>query len=98
MAAIPGDDALFRRTAVGREPLAAPQQSGFHVHVAVHRRVGVGVITSVRATGPVVACRMTDFEYLSLISGIPVAELLRRQSSGKRDLNYDGEPPGVVAG
>lgn len=78
MAAASGDDSLFRVTARGREPLSSPGQCGFHVDVVVLRRAGIGVITSVRGTGPIVRQRMTDLEYLSAISGIPVAKLVSK--------------------
>ena len=80
MAARPGQDALFRTTALGREPLAAPNAGGFHVHVGVMRRAGIGSKTSIGGpTGPAIYQRMTDLEYLSITSGIPLRELLRRQ-------------------
>jgi len=80
MAAIPAQDSLFRSTAQGREPLAPPGAGGFHVHVPVMRRAGIGSKTSIAgATGPPVYQRMTDLEYLAITSGKTVRELLRRK-------------------
>jgi hypothetical protein len=61
--------------------MATPSAGGFHVHVQTLSRVGVGVITSVRTdrTDTPVRPRMSDIEYLSLVTGIPVRELLKRK-------------------
>ena len=80
MAGQPGNDAQFRMTSGGREPLSTPSMAGFHVHVPSFSRAGVGSITSIRATGvaPPVWRRMSDLEYLSFTTGIPIRDLLRR--------------------
>jgi hypothetical protein len=80
MAGQPGNDASFRVSGRGREPLATPSSPGFHVYVPSYQRAGVGAITSIRSGGESapVRMRMSDLEYLSIVSGIPVRDLLRR--------------------
>lgn len=80
MAGQPGNDAQFRVTARGREPLSTPSTGGFHVHVPTFSRAGVGSITSIRATGGAapVWLRMSDLEFLSITTGIPIRDLLKR--------------------
>jgi len=67
-------ESLFRHTARGREPLAAPDEGGTHLHYTPTRRVGVGSITS---------NKMTYLEYLAIRSGMTLAEVKRLLDEGK---------------
>jgi hypothetical protein len=58
-------DAVFRRGAGGREPLATPDAGGWHVHYAPRRSVGIGCVTSRRSD------QYTFYERLALeLSGV----------------------------
>lgn len=66
---------LFRTTRRGREPLAAPNEGGTHLHYQPTRRVGIGSITS---------NKMTYLEYLAIRSGMTLTEVKRLLDEGNR--------------
>jgi hypothetical protein len=67
------DEAAFRYTARGREPLAPP--SGEHVHYTPLRRAGIGSITSRDS-------KITFFELLAFKLGCNVATAKRLYEEG----------------
>lgn len=56
------EDTLFRHTAHGREPLAAPSSGGDHVHYQPTKRVGLGSITSRDRKSPYTFWELLAFE------------------------------------
>jgi hypothetical protein len=68
------ESSLYRTTATGREPLAAPNEGGTHVHFIGLKRVGLGCITS-RRRGEIVP--PTFYERLAYELGVNVAEARR---------------------
>lgn len=73
-------DALFRQTARGREPLATPNEGGSHVHYQSMKRVGVGCITSRPAGKPK---PLTFYEMLAIRLGVDVATARRLHLADK---------------
>jgi len=67
------DEAAYRHTAKGREPIAPP--SGEHVHYTPRRGVGIGCITSRES-------KITFFELLAYELGCNVATAKRLYEEG----------------
>ena len=70
---------LFRTTRRGREPLAAPEEGGSHVHYQPTQRAGIGSITSKRPGHR----PLTFLEYLALRSGMTLAEVEKLHAEGR---------------
>lgn len=69
-------ETLFRHTAKGREPLAAPGEGGEHVHYTPSKQIGIGCITSKRAGG------CTFWELLAFKLGCNIATARRLYEEG----------------
>lgn len=68
------ESSLYRTTAGGREPLAAPNEGGTHVHFIGLKRAGLGCITS-RRRGE--SAPPTFYECLAYELGVTVTEARR---------------------
>lgn len=73
------DEAAFRHGPKGREPLAAPNQGGSHVHYQPLKRAGLGCITS--RDGKAMPA-VTFFEVLAFELGCNVATAKRLFEEG----------------
>lgn len=72
-------ETVFRHGPGGREPLAAPNEGGSHVHYSSLQRSGLGCITST----PLGHKPLTFEEMLALKLGVTLVEARRLLAEGK---------------